>query len=237
MCSGSDFRYRASSSPRRGTPQLGTEAHGASGRAVAPTVVCCTPWAHEVAVSTLIRVSGRLDGEPAGNAMYHNPALDGDLDAARAWAVARTFGSASLALCFHCSRKQTRPGRRRQVASVRRRPLESTAVRCSPPVRTGCDLNVIFEDRTEHRRRHPRCRCACSATTDRVCNLPLSCGKGRPACPGHAGPDQGTMARPETWRGRTLAKSRRFTVATVTTDMRSQTAITDASVPPSRRSA
>ena len=47
----------------------------------------------------------------------------------------------------------------------------------------------------------------------------------------------GTITSAVTWRGRTLAKSRRFTVATVTMDKRSQIAITDASVPPSRRSA
>jgi hypothetical protein len=40
-----------------------------------------------------------------------------------------------------------------------------------------------------------------------------------------------------TWRGRTVAESRKFTVATVTIPSRSQMTTTDASVPPSRRSA
>lgn len=54
-------------------------------------------WAHEVGVRRLIKAGERLEGEPAGNARIPHHAPNGDLDAARAWAVARTFGSASVA--------------------------------------------------------------------------------------------------------------------------------------------
>jgi hypothetical protein len=47
----------------------------------------------------------------------------------------------------------------------------------------------------------------------------------------------GTMVNAGTWRGRTLSKSLRLMVAMVATPSRSATATSEASVPPSRRSA
>jgi hypothetical protein len=56
-------------------------------------------WAHQVGVGASIKAGERPGVEPAGKALDLVTRRDGDLDAARAWAAARTFGSVSSGAC------------------------------------------------------------------------------------------------------------------------------------------
>jgi hypothetical protein len=80
-------------------------------------------WAHQVGVGASIKAGEPLGVEPAGKALDLVTRRDGDLDAARAWAVARTFGSVSVAPVLPlCGQYCPEANRAWPSATVRQRP-------------------------------------------------------------------------------------------------------------------
>ena len=92
-----------------------------------------------------VNQGGRAAGvEPAGNALDFVTRRNGDLDAARAWAVARTFGSVSVAPVLPlCGQYWPEANRAWPSATVRQRPQKATAVHSRPLKSVSADKGVI----------------------------------------------------------------------------------------------